>query len=72
MLGTFRWVREWASSRLRGRGGSNPSKDNFWESAATPGPALEGPAGGTARSGVSLGRGEWLPLGVAGGVQKRA
>lgn len=24
-----------------------------------------------ARSGVSLGRGEWLPLGVAGGVQKR-
>ena len=25
-----------------------------------------------APTGVSLGRGEWLPLGVAGGVQKRA
>lgn len=45
VLGTFRRVTEWERSRLRGRGKSNPSTDNFRESAATMGSVLEEPAG---------------------------
>lgn len=45
VLGTFRCVREWERSRLRGCGESNPSVDNFWESAATLSSVFEGPAG---------------------------
>ena len=72
VLGTLRWVREWERSRLRGRGVSNPSTDSLRELATTLCSVFERSAGWTARTGVSLGRGEWLPLGVAGGVQKRA
>lgn len=68
VLGIFRWAREWVSFRFRGRGGFNLFEDNFREFVVISGSVLEGLVGGIVRSGVFLGRGEWLFLGVVGGV----
>lgn len=61
--GTPGWWREWERPLLAGGRGSAGSGAGSVRGA---------PAGCTARKGVSLGLGDRLPRGVAGGVQKRA
>lgn len=71
-LGTLRRVRDWERARPGGRGEPSPPRDRLLESATSLGSVSGAAAGWMARSGVSLGRGDWLPLGVGGGVQRSA